>query len=327
MSDSTQQPIVVKRPRKAGGGHHGGVWKIAYADFVTAMMAFFLLMWLIGSTAKGDLNGIAEYFSTPLKVAMQGGSGSGDASSVVQGGGQDLSRSAGQVKRGDIEAKKRTVNLQALPAEREKIERMRLEELKSQVERVIDASLNLRQYKNQLLIDLTSEGLRIQIIDALNRPMFDLSSAELKPYAREILREIGRTLNAVDNKISLSGHTDATGYVGGERGFSNWELSANRANASRRELVAGGMDENKIVRVVGLASTVLFDKLDPNSPINRRISVVVMNKRTEEAVIRDESGVQEKDESDGAETSARVAPEAAATPPKSAPAGGAKVAP
>jgi chemotaxis protein MotB len=106
MSDGTQQPIVVKRPRKAGGGHHGGAWKIAYADFVTAMMAFFLLMWLIGSTAKGDLNGIAEYFSTPLKVAMQGGSGSGDASSVVQGGGQDLSRSAGQVKRGDIEARK-----------------------------------------------------------------------------------------------------------------------------------------------------------------------------------------------------------------------------
>ncbi len=327
MSDGTQQPIVVKRPRKAGGGHHGGVWKIAYADFVTAMMAFFLLMWLIGSTAKGDLNGIAEYFSTPLKVAMQGGSGSGDASSVVQGGGQDLSRSAGQVKRGDIESKKRTVNLQALPAEREKIERMRLEELKAQVEQVIDASLNLRQYKNQLLIDLTSEGLRIQIIDALNRPMFDLSSADLKPYAREILREIGKTLNAVENKISLSGHTDATGYAGGERGFSNWELSANRANASRRELVAGGMDESKVVRVVGLASTVLFDKVDPNSPINRRISVVVMNKRTEEAVIRDESGVQDTDESDGVDMSARVAPEVGETPPKPAQVGGRNAAP
>jgi chemotaxis protein MotB len=314
MSDGTQQPVVIKRPRKGSAGHHGGVWKIAYADFVTAMMAFFLLMWLIGSTAKGDLNGIAEYFSTPLKVAMQGGSGSGDASSVVQGGGQDLSRSAGQVKRGDIEAKKRTVNLQALPVEHEKIEQARLEELKAQVERVIDASLNLRQYKNQLLIDLTSEGLRIQIIDALNRPMFDLSSAELKPYAREILREIGRTLNGVENKISLSGHTDATGYAGGERGFSNWELSANRANASRRELVAGGMDETKVVRVVGLASTVLFDKADPNSPINRRISVVVMNKRTEEAVIRDESGVQDKGESGGADTSVRVVPETVETP-------------
>jgi chemotaxis protein MotB len=255
-------------------------------------MAFFLLMWLIGSTAKGDLNGIAEYFATPLKVALQGGSGSGDASSVIQGGGQDLSRAAGQVKRGDIEASKRTINLQALPADREKIEQMRLEELKKQVEQVIDASANLRQYKSQLLIDVTSEGLRIQIIDALNRPMFDLSSAELKPYAKDILRAIGRTLNAVENKISLSGHTDATGYVGGERGFSNWELSVNRANASRRELVAGGMDENKVMRVVGLSSTVLFDEADPNNPINRRISVVVMNKRTEEAVKRDEAGRQ-----------------------------------
>jgi chemotaxis protein MotB len=292
MSDGTQQPVVIKRPRKGGGGHHGGVWKIAYADFVTAMMAFFLLMWLIGSTAKGDLNGIAEYFATPLKVALQGGSGSGDASSVIQGGGQDLSRAAGQVKRGDIEASKRTINLQALPADREKIEQMRLEELKKQVEQVIDASANLRQYKSQLLIDVTSEGLRIQIIDALNRPMFDLSSAELKPYAKDILRAIGRTLNAVENKISLSGHTDATGYVGGERGFSNWELSVNRANASRRELVAGGMDENKVMRVVGLSSTVLFDEADPNNPINRRISVVVMNKRTEEAVKRDEAGRQ-----------------------------------
>jgi chemotaxis protein MotB len=296
MSDGTQQPVVIKRPRKGGGGHHGGVWKIAYADFVTAMMAFFLLMWLIGSTAKGDLNGIAEYFATPLKVALQGGSGSGDASSVIQGGGQDLSRAAGQVKRGDIEASKRTINLQALPADREKIEQMRLEELKKQVEQVIDASANLRQYKSQLLIDVTSEGLRIQIIDALNRPMFDLSSAELKPYAKDILRAIGKTLNAVENKISLSGHTDATGYVGGERGFSNWELSVNRANASRRELVAGGMDENKVMRVVGLSSTVLFDKADPNNPINRRISVVVMNRRTEEAVKRDEAGRQVEDE-------------------------------
>lgn len=292
MSDGTQQPVVIKRPRKGGGGHHGGVWKIAYADFVTAMMAFFLLMWLIGSTAKGDLNGIAEYFATPLKVALQGGSGSGDASSVIQGGGQDLSRAAGQVKRGDIEASRRAINLQALPADREKVEQMRLEELKKQVEQVIDGSVNLRQYKSQLLIDITSEGLRIQIIDALNRPMFDLSSAELKPYAKDIMRAIGSTLNAVENKISLSGHTDATSYFGGERGFSNWELSANRANASRRELVAGGMDENKVMRVVGLSSTVLFDRADPNNPINRRISVVVMNKRTEEAVIRDEAGRQ-----------------------------------
>ena len=106
MSDDSQRPIIVKKIKKGGGGHHGGAWKIAYADFVTAMMAFFLLMWLLGSTSKGDLKGIADYFKSPLKVALAGGSGSGDADSIVKGGGQDLSRSSGQVKRGESSAKR-----------------------------------------------------------------------------------------------------------------------------------------------------------------------------------------------------------------------------
>ena len=117
MNDESRAPIIIKRVKKVAGGHHGGAWKIAYADFVTAMMAFFLLMWLIGSTAKGDLKGIAEYFKTPLQVAMAGGSGSGDASSVIQGGGEDLTRSAGQVQRSDEPARRQTINLQAARAE------------------------------------------------------------------------------------------------------------------------------------------------------------------------------------------------------------------
>ena len=287
MSDDSQQPIVVKRIKKGGGGHHGGAWKIAYADFVTAMMAFFLLMWLLGSTTQGDLKGIADYFSTPLKVAMAGGSGSGDSSSVIQGGGEDLTRAHGQVKKGDIEAQKRNINLQALKADFEKREAARLESLKGDLEKMIDATPSLRQFKNQMLLDLTSEGLRIQIVDEKNRPMFDSASSELKPYTKQILREIGAALNKVDNRISLSGHTDAAPYAGGDKGFGNWELSTNRANASRREMVAGGMEDAKIMRVVGLASTVLYDKGDPFNPINRRISIIVMNKRTEEAILRD----------------------------------------
>ena len=141
--------------------------------------------------------------------------------------------------------------------------------------------------RKQLLLDITNEGLRIQIVDEQNRPMFDLSSAELKPYTRQIMHEIGTALNSVPNRISLSGHTDAAPYAGGERGYGNWELSANRANASRRELIAGGMADNKVLRVVGLSSTVLFDKQDPVNPINRRISIVVLNKKTEEALMRD----------------------------------------
>jgi chemotaxis protein MotB len=287
MSDETQRPIIVKRIKKGGGGHHGGAWKIAYADFVTAMMAFFLLMWLLGSTAKGDLEGIAEYFATPLKVALQGGSGSGDASSVIKGGGKDLTRTAGQVKQGEVKAEKKTVNLQALKAELERKERERLGELKDRIEKAIEANPSLGQYKKQLLLDITSEGLRIQIVDEKNRPMFDLSSAEVKPYMRDILREIGRALNDVDNRIALSGHTDAKPFVTGDRGIGNWELSASRANASRRELIAGGMAEGKVIRVVGQASTVLFDRQDPFNPQNRRIGIVVLNKRTEEAILAD----------------------------------------
>ena len=294
MSDDSQQPIVVKRIKKGGGGHHGGAWKIAYADFVTAMMAFFLLMWLLGSTTQGDLKGIADYFQSPLKVALPGGSGSGDSSSVIKGGGEDLTRTHGQVKRGEVEADRAKINLQRMKADFERFERKRLEGLKEDIETTIEATPALKQFQNQLLLDLTTDGLRIQIVDEKSRPMFDLASSELKPYAREILREMAKALNKVDNRLSLAGHTDATPYAGGERGFGNWELSTNRANASRRELVAGGIQEGKVIRVEGLGSTVLYDKQDPYNPINRRISIVVLNKRAEEDILRD-GGVVEVD--------------------------------
>ncbi|MDO9219553.1 MAG: flagellar motor protein MotB, partial [Thiobacillus sp.] len=227
-------PIIVKRIKKVAGGHHGGAWKIAYADFVTAMMAFFLLMWLLGSTAKGDLNGIAEYFKTPLKVSMQGGAGSGDSSSVIKGGGTDLSRKSGQVKKGETVTDKKSYNLEAAKAELERIEAEKLKLLKGRLEAEIDANPTLKQFKRQLLLDITSEGLRIQIVDEQNRPMFKLAGAELQPYTKVILREIGKVLNDVQNRVSLSGHTDATPYGNAGRGYSNWELSADRANASRR---------------------------------------------------------------------------------------------
>ena len=287
MSDDTQRPIIVKRIKKSAHGHHGGAWKIAYADFVTAMMAFFLLMWLLGSTAKGDLVGIAEYFKTPLKVAMSGGSGSGDSSSVIKGGGQDLTRTTGQIKKGANPEKNKTINLEAAKAEIVRQEKAKLGELKSRLDKMIEASPTLRQFKKQLLLDITSEGLRIQIVDEQSRPMFDSGSAAMKPYAREILHEIGKVLNDVPNRINLSGHTDATPYSSGEGGYSNWELSADRANSSRRELIAGGMGEGKILRVVGLSSAVLYDKAEPLNPINRRISIIVMNKQTEDAIRQD----------------------------------------
>ncbi len=296
MAGDDKRPIVVKRIKKVAGGHHGGAWKIAYADFVTAMMAFFLLMWLLGSTAKGDLNGISEYFKTPLKVALEGGSGSGDSSSVIKGGGKDLTRSTGQVKEGDVDSKKRTVNLKATNEEFKRLQQAKematLQQLKANIEQAVDANEKLKKFKSQILLDLTSEGLRVQIVDEKNRPMFQSGRAQLEPYTRDILREIGKTLNEVPNMVSLSGHTDAQAYSMGDKGYSNWELSADRANASRRELINGGMSEDKIVRVVGLASAVPFDKDNPQNPINRRISIIVMNKKAEEAARHDGGTVE-----------------------------------
>ncbi len=275
------QPIIIKKIKKGGHGHHGGAWKIAYADFVTAMMAFFLLMWLLGSTTKGDLRGIADYFNTPLQVAMAGGSGSGDSSSVLRGGGEDLTRTVGQVKRGSNDGDRKTYTVKAMAADMQRIADEEAKLTKKRIEQSLERNPRLRDVKNQVKMDVTSDGLRIQIVDDKNRPMFDSGSTVVKPYMRELLNEIAKVLNDVDSKVTLSGHTDSSPFSGGDRGYSNWELSTDRANASRRELVAGGIAENKILRVVGLAAMVPYEPANPDAPINRRISIVVMNQLAE----------------------------------------------
>ncbi len=281
------QPIIIKRVRKGGHAVHGGAWKIAYADFVTAMMAFFLLMWLLGSTTDGDKKGIADYFSTPLKLTMMGsGSGSGDSSHVIKGGGQDLTRSTGQVKRGDVEAPRSTVNLHQLKAEQKRAEIARLQNLKRKVEEKIAANPKLAGMSKQLLLEMTPDGLRIQILDADRRPMFASGSAAVQPSMRELLRDIGGVLASVPNRLTLEGHTDSLPYPGNERGYSNWELSADRANASRRELLDGGLPDDQVLRVQGLAAANPFDRRDPTAPANRRISIVVMTREAEERVFR-----------------------------------------
>lgn len=305
------QPIIIKRVKKGGHAAHGGAWKIAYADFVTAMMAFFLLMWLLGSTTEGDKKGIADFFNAPLKVSLLGGgSGSGDSSSVVKGGGTDLSRSSGQVKAGDIEAPRKNVQLKALKAEQRRAEIARLESLKKKVEDVLAANPKLAALKSQIRLEMTRDGLRIQIVDEQNRPMFDSGSAVVKPYMRELLREIGSVLAEVPNRLTLEGHTDAQPFGAGERGYSNWELSSDRANASRRELGAGGLPEERVLLVQGLASSVLFDPNDPRNPVNRRISIIVMNREAEDRLLR----LKTDDEDDATPSLADSRKEALALP-------------
>jgi chemotaxis protein MotB len=325
MSKGKERAIVVKRVASAKKGHHGGAWKLAYADFMTAMMAFFLLMWLLSSATTVQLKGIADYFNQPLKTALFGGDRSADDSSIVKGGGRDISTDAdGVTRRSDGDtvrashtaAKSDAEAINPLQGSLERREQVRLHDLQVKLMAAIEANPVLRQFKQQIRIDSTLTGLRIEIVDSQKRPMFATASDNVEPYMRDILREIGKTLNDVPNRLVVQGHTDAVPYAGGEKGYSNWELSADRANASRRELIAGGMDETKVLRVLGLASTQNLNKADPLAPENRRISIIVLNKKSEDALMRDDTTTTTlSDDAAGAKSlSDRIAP-TPATPP------------
>ena len=280
------QPIIIKRVKKGGHAVHGGAWKIAYADFVTAMMAFFLLMWLLGSTTEGDKKGISDYFQSPVKVAMQGGSGAGASSSIITGGGNDLTQSAGQSRKSDSADKpSKKLPGEAAKDEAAKRDAKKLAALSAKIAAAISNNSKMSEFSSQIRLEITADGLQIQIVDDQKRPMFDSGSATVKPYMREILREIGVALLDVDNKLSLDGHTDQTPYGNAARGYSNWELSADRANATRRELAAAGMPEGKLVRVVGMASSLLLLPEEPLNPANRRISILVMTQEAEERIL------------------------------------------
>ena len=298
------QPIIIKRVKKGGHAVHGGAWKIAYADFVTAMMAFFLLMWLLGSTTDGDKKGIADYFQSPLKIALAGGSGSGDSNSVLKGGGESLTSTVGQVKKGDVEAQRNTINLHKLKAEQVRAEISRLEDLKQEIQQKMQSSEKLKELSSQIRLDMTRDGLRIQIVDDQNRPMFASGSTVIAPYMKDLLREIGSVLTEVPNRLTLEGHTDAQPFPGGDRGYSNWELSSDRANASRRELIAGGLADDRVLRVQGLASSQPFDEKDPLAPTNRRISIIVMNREAEDRMFRTDPDKVAPEASDSSASSA-----------------------
>ena len=296
-ADDLQRPIIVKRIKKVAGGHHGGAWKIAYADFVTAMMAFFLLMWLLGSVDGGTLNGISEYFKTPLKVALQGGSKSGDSKVVIQGGGLDLTSKEGQTSRSDAppgenEAQNEEKKFESLTESQKKAaiklqqaqENAKMKAMREKLINQIDNSPRLSKYQSQLKIDVTDEGLRVLITDEANRPMFANASAEMQAFAQDIIKAMAPTFNDLPNTISISGHTDSMPYANNNGAYTNWELSADRANAARRVLLAGGLDAKHMLRVTGLADAVLLDPQNPMNPINRRISIILLNKAAEQAV-------------------------------------------
>ncbi len=286
------QPIIVKRVKRFGGGHHGGAWKIAFADFATAMMAFFLVLWLLSNATPEQKIAIAGYFKDPI-----GFSESGTPYVIDLGGSPQLSPE--KTLNPDVEVsppKPETSNqVEAEQAQQiaEQVEKERLELLLQELQNKVDENPQLQKFKDQILFEITQDGLRIQITDAENRPMFDLGSARLKPYFEDILLAMADTIKAVPNKISISGHTDAKPYAGSAAGgFGNWELSSNRANAARRALVAGSYPEEQIARVVGYGSSSLFDRKDPLNSINRRIDIVVLTKKAQRDIEGDQPALE-----------------------------------
>jgi chemotaxis protein MotB len=277
---------IIKRIKKGGDAHHGGAWKVAYADFVTAMMAFFLLLWLLNAVTEEQLNGVADYF-TPIAAStresgaggMLGGQAVGEGASEsrtgttaavvlpppsIGAGGDDMTDSK------EAKATEEEIE-QSIKAKQDK----EFQQAATDIRRAVTGIPDLSALASSLLIDNTPEGLRVQIVDQDKVDMFAPGSANLYPKAKEILAQIAKVIRKMPNKIAISGHTDPSTAVD-PSGYTNWELSSDRALATRRALLEGGLDDSQIDKVVGRADKDPFDPKQPRSPRNRRISIVLL---------------------------------------------------
>lgn len=267
-------PVIISRKRKKKKReHHGGTWKIAYADFMTAMMAFFLVMWLLSQSTDMQRELIADYFRMPLKPSMAQGNKTSLSDSIIPGGGDDLIKQQGEVFKGKLDSMERQRRMQSLKQAKEKLQAM------------IETDPRLNNFKSNLLLTLTNDGLLIQITDSQDRPMFKVGSERPEQYMNGILQALVPLLNELPNKLSLTGHTDSLPYAGGERGYSNWELSAGRANSARRVLVSAGLSDERFLRVIGTASRMSLENVAPDNPRNRRISILVLSKPKEREIL------------------------------------------
>lgn len=267
-------PVIISRKRKKKKReHHGGTWKIAYADFMTAMMAFFLVMWLLSQSTDMQREMIADYFRMPLKPSMAQGNKTSLSDSIIPGGGDDLIKQQGEVFKGKLDSMERQRRMQSLKQAKEKLQAM------------IETDPRLNNFKSNLLLTLTNDGLLIQITDSQDRPMFKVGSERPEQYMNGILQALVPLLNELPNKLSLTGHTDSLPYAGGERGYSNWELSAGRANSARRVLVSAGLSDERFLRVIGTASRMSLENVAPDNPRNRRISILVLSKPKEREIL------------------------------------------
>lgn len=277
------RPIIIKRIKKVSGGAHGGAWKVAYADFVTAMMAFFMLLWLLNATSQEQKEGLADYF-TPTTASTNSESGAGGilgGTSLNSDGAQSsavtvsIPATTTEAQTEDQNAEQSKSKQEEFAARTAKREQNYFEEMAEDIRVAIQTNPELSRLKDQVLIDITEDGMRIQLVDKDNRAMFRPGSATLYKYAEKMIRKIAIVVEKMPNRISISGHTDASPFTS-KPNYSNWELSADRANASRRILNASGVSSNRIAEVLGMAAS---DPLLPDSPLrpeNRRITILLL---------------------------------------------------
>ena len=292
-------PIIIKKVVKGGHAHHGGAWKVAYADFVTAMMAFFLLLWLLNATTEEQKQGISEYFSPSTVSDTTGGAGGLLGGVAVSSPGAMTSRTAqpsvslelkptagaqdgdaveeggGAVEDEDPD-KTANVSDEKIEEELAKREAENFQKAEAEIKQAIQDAPDLKGLQKHIVIDQTPEGLRIQIVDREGKPMFASGSSRMEKPTRLLLAKITQVVQKLPNKISISGHTDATPFRGSRKGYGNWELSSNRALASRRVMIESGLKLSKISHVTGKEATEPMIKEDPKDARNRRIAIVVL---------------------------------------------------
>jgi len=290
------QPIIIKRVKKSAAGHHGGAWKVAYADFVTAMMAFFLMLWLLNVSTDDALQVISSYFDPSHARVSRSESGAGGVM-----GGLSMSREGAMIDsvqpisapqpqtardQGESEGAQKGQNaLQEIEQMLRREEDQRFEEAKRELEQALADNPELRELAEHLIVDITPEGLRIQIVDREGAPMFPSGSADMYQKTKDLLALATRAVRNMPNDISVRGHTDSHQYAPGAR-YSNWELSADRANSSRRVMLESGADQQKIVNVMGKADTDHLVEDNPYDARNRRITVMLLRETLAQAYER-----------------------------------------
>ncbi|MGZ6253867.1 MAG: flagellar motor protein MotB [Candidatus Binataceae bacterium] len=279
---------IIKRIKKGEHGHHGGAWKVAYADFVTAMMAFFLLLWLLNAVTEQQLNGVADYF-TPIAASTRESGAGGMLGGQTIGEGASESRTgstsavvlppptigSGGSDNTDPSTSSKPTD-EAIKAAQEAQDQKQFEQVTQELKQTISGIPDLAPLANSLMVDNTPEGVRIQIMDQDKVDMFAPGSANLFPRSKELLAQIAKIIMKMPNKVSITGHTDPSTAID-PQGYTNWELSSDRALATRRALLEGGLDDAHINKVVGVSDREPVDTHQLRSPRNRRVSIVLLH--------------------------------------------------